>query len=98
MVKRAEVLFFAVLMACIGIVGCSSASGPLKVTSTTLPAGNYGTPYTATVNAAGGVAPFMWSIGSGSLTAGLSLGSSTTRSITISGTPTVQADSNFTIM
>ncbi len=98
MVKRAEVLLFAVLVACIGIIGCSSASGPLKVTSTTLPAGNYGTPYAATVNATGGVAPFMWSIGSGSLTAGLSLGSSTTRSITISGTPTAQVDSNFTIM
>jgi Putative Ig domain len=100
MVKRAgfSSLFFAVLLACIGMGGCSSTPGPLKITSTSLPAGNYGSPYTATVSATGGVAPFMWSIASGSLTPGLSLGSSTTRSVTISGTPTAQVDSSFTIM
>ncbi len=91
-------LFFALLVACAGIGGCSSTPGSLKVTSTSLPAGNVGSAYTATVNATGGVPPFMWSIASGSLTAGLSLGSSTTRSVTISGTPTAQVDSNFTIM
>ncbi|HEY6903294.1 MAG TPA: Ig domain-containing protein, partial [Candidatus Acidoferrales bacterium] len=62
------------------------------------PGGNLGSPYTATVTAKGGSAPFMWSIESGSLTAGLSLGSSTTGSVTIAGTPTAQVDSNFTIM
>lgn len=99
MVKCAGVLFvfFALLVACIGIDGCSSP-GSLRITSTSLPGGNLGSPYTATVTASGGSAPFMWSIESGSLTAGLSLGSSTTRSITIAGTPTAQVDSNFTIM
>src|SRR5690348_7349362 len=92
-----SLLFVALLVACIGIGGCSSAPGPLKITSTSLPAGNFGNAYTATVNAKGGVPPFMWSIASGSLTAGLSLGSSTTRSVTISGTPTAQIDSNFSI-
>src|SRR6185437_8438440 len=92
-----SLLFVALLVACIGIGGCSSAPGPLKITSTSLPAGNFGNAYTATVNATGGVPPFMWSIASGSLTAGLSLGSSTTRSVTISGTPTAQIDSNFSI-
>ena len=48
-------LFFALLVACIGINGCSSTPGPLKVTSTTLPDGNFGSAYTATVNATGGV-------------------------------------------
>lgn len=91
-------LFFAVLVACIGIGGCSSSPGSPKITSTSLPGGNLGSPYTATVTAKGGSAPFMWSIESGSLTAGLSLGSSTTGSVTIAGTPTAQVDSNFTIM
>src|SRR5690348_16900825 len=100
MVRRAGFLFLLcpVLEACIGIGGCSSSSGSLKITSTSLPAGNFGSPYTATVTATGGSAPFMWSIESGSLTAGLSLGSSTTRSVTIAGTPTAQVDSNITIM
>ncbi len=100
MVKRGgfSFLFLAVLVACIGTGGCSSTPGPLKVTSTSLPAGNFGSAYTATVNATGGVPPFMWSFASGSLTAGLSLGSSTTRSVTISGTPTAQVNSTFTIM
>lgn len=99
MVRRAAFLFlfFIVLMAGIGIGGCGSP-GMLKITSTSLPGGNLGSPYTATVTATGGSAPFMWSIESGSLTAGLSLGSSTTRSVTIAGTPTAQVDSNFTIM
>ncbi len=100
MVKRAGslFLFFALFVTCIGINGCSNIPGPLKVTSTSLPAGNLGSAYTATVKATGGVPPLMWSIASGSLTAGLSLGSSTTRSITISGTPTAQVNSTFTIM
>ena len=100
MVRRVAFLFvfFAVLVACIGIGGCSSSPGSPKITSTSLPGGNLGSPYTATVTAKGGSAPFMWSIESGSLTAGLSLGSSTTGSVTIAGTPTAQVDSNFTIM
>ena len=99
MVRRAGFLFvfFAVLGACVGIGGCSSP-GSLRITTASLPGGNLGSPYTATVTATGGSAPFMWSIESGSLTAGLSLGSSTTRSVTIAGTPTAQVDSNFTIM
>lgn len=99
MVKRGGflLLFFAVLVAGIGISGCSSTPGALKITTTSLPAGNDGSPYTATVTATGGSEPFVWSIASGSLTAGLSLGGSTTRSVTVSGTPTAQVDSNFTI-
>src|SRR5690349_13659300 len=99
MVRRAGFLFlfFAMLVACIGTGGCSSP-GSLRITSPSLPGGNLGSPYTATVIATGGTAPFMWSIESGSLTTGLSLGSSTARSVTITGPPTAQIDSNFTIM
>jgi len=70
---------------------------PVSITTTSLPAGNYGSAYSATVNASGGVAPFTWTISAGSLTAGLNLGSSNTNSVTISGTPTIQANSAFTI-
>ena len=79
-------------------MGAAVHQGRLKITSTSLPGGNFGSPYTATVTATGGSAPLMWSIESGSLTAGLSLDSSTTRTVTIAGTPTAQVDSNFTIM
>lgn len=68
-----------------------------SVTTTSLPAANEGAAYSATVNGSGGVAPFSWSIASGSLPAGISLGASTTNSVTISGTPTAQGTANFTI-
>lgn len=70
---------------------------PVAITTTSLAGGNYGSPYSAVVNSSGGVPPFSWSISAGSLTPGLSLGSSTTSSVTISGTPTAQTNSNFTI-
>ncbi len=69
----------------------------VAITTTSLPAGNYGSPYSATVNSIGGVGPFSWSIISGSLTSGLSLEASNSSSVTISGTPTAQTNSNFTI-
>lgn len=74
-----------------------TVEGAPLITTTALPAGNYGSPYTATVAATGGVAPFTWSISAGSLTTGLSVGSSTTNSVTISGTPGAEVNSNFTI-
>jgi Putative Ig domain len=69
----------------------------LAITTASLSAGNEGSAYTATVAAVGGVPSFVWSVSSGSLPAGLSLGSSNTRSATISGTPTTQGTVNFTI-
>jgi hypothetical protein len=47
-----------------------------------------GTPNSATVSVSGGSAPFTWSISSGTLPPGLSLGSSKYSSAPISGTPT----------
>lgn len=89
--------YIFLLAACVYGIGCSKSSGPVAITTTSLPGGNYGSPYSATVSASGGAAPFSWSISAGSLTPGLSLGSSTARSVTISGTPTAQTNSNFTI-
>jgi hypothetical protein len=74
-----------------------TVEGAPVITTTSLPSGNQGTPYTGTVSATGGVAPFSWVVSSGSLPAGLSLGTSTTNSVTISGTPTTQGTFNFTI-
>jgi hypothetical protein len=66
----------------------------LVITTTTLPNGQIGVAYSQTVQATGGVTPYSWSVISGSLPAGLSLGSS---SGTISGTPTAAGTSNFTV-
>ncbi len=59
----------------------------LSVTTTSLPAGVVGTAYAAgtTLQAAGGISPFSWSITTGSLPVGLSLNSSTG---SITGKPT----------
>ncbi|MHC4712102.1 MAG: putative Ig domain-containing protein [Planctomycetota bacterium] len=66
----------------------------LNITTTSLPDGEVDTAYSQTVVATGGTTPYTWSIDSGSLPAGLSLGSSTG---TISGTPTTSGTSNFTV-
>jgi putative cell wall-binding protein/alpha-tubulin suppressor-like RCC1 family protein len=62
-------------------------------TTTTLPAAVVTQPYTATLTATGGTAPFTWSVVSGSLPAGLSL--STAGSI--SGTPSTPGTASFTV-
>ena len=46
---------------------------PLQITTTAIPSGATGTPYTASLSAAGGVPPYLWSITSGRLPAGLTL-------------------------
>ncbi|MGA9472507.1 MAG: Ig domain-containing protein, partial [Terriglobales bacterium] len=67
---------------------------PLIVTTGSLPGGTLSTPYSATLTASGGIAPYTWSISVGSLPPGLSLNSSTGL---ISGTPTVTGTSSFTV-
>ncbi len=56
----------------------------LSITTTSLPNGVVGTPYNATVTAAGGTAPYTFSLGAVGLPAGLSMSSSGV----ITGTPT----------
>jgi len=68
----------------------------LDITTTSLPNGKEGTPYQQVVEARGGVAPYTWSVSSGSLPDGLELDQATG---TVSGTPTNPAigTSTFTV-
>jgi hypothetical protein len=56
----------------------------LAITTTSLPSGTVGTPYSATLAASGGVTPYAWALVGGSLDPGLSLNTS---SGAITGTP-----------
>ncbi|MHC4714273.1 MAG: putative Ig domain-containing protein, partial [Planctomycetota bacterium] len=66
----------------------------LVITTSSLPDGVVGTPYSQTLQATGGLTPYSWAVVSGSLPAGLSLNSSTGE---ISGTPTTEEVANFTV-
>ncbi|HVR24090.1 MAG TPA: FG-GAP-like repeat-containing protein [Candidatus Polarisedimenticolia bacterium] len=65
----------------------------LIVTTTTLPNGTVGLAYSQPLQATGGTPPYVWTVSSGSLPAGLSLSSTGV----ISGTPTKAAASSFTV-
>jgi hypothetical protein len=67
---------------------------PPTITTTSLPQARVNTPYSATLQASGGVQPYTWRIAAGALPPGLSLNTSTG---TISGTPTKVANFSFTI-
>ncbi len=62
-------------------------SASLAITTATLANGVVGSPYTGTIQATGGVAPFVWTVSSGTLPHNLSLNVSTTSSDTVSGLP-----------
>ena len=66
----------------------------LSVASTALPSPTVGQQYSATLSAAGGIAPFTWSVTSGTLPQGLSLDPATG---IISGTPSAAGSSTFTV-
>jgi hypothetical protein len=71
-----------------------TAAAPPTITTTSLPAGRISAPYSATLQASGGVLPYTWRIASGALPSGLALNPS---SGTISGTPTKVANFSFTV-
>jgi hypothetical protein len=63
----------------------TGVAAPLQITSNSLPNGQVGSPYRATLTAIGGSAPLSWALTSGSLPAGLALTASTG---VVTGTPT----------
>lgn len=71
-----------------------TVSNPSITTSTPLPTTPINVSFSQTLSVSGGVGPYTWSVTSGSLPTGLSLGSSTG---TISGTPTAGGNYGFTI-
>lgn len=86
------------LILCLVGLGCGSSSKTLPAelsisAGSSLPNGQIGIAYSATLSAAGGTAPYTWSVASGSLPPGLSLSSSGL----ISGTPAGVGTSRFTV-
>ena len=78
----------------VAICGPTSPCPIITVNPSTLPNGAIGSPYSQTVSAVGGTAPYTFTLSSGALPNGLTLNSS---SGVISGTPTAAGTFNFTI-
>ena len=70
---------------------------PPVITTTTLASGSIGASYSAQIIATGGVPPLSWALASGTLPAGLSLGTSKNDTVTITGKPTTNGPSTFTV-
>jgi hypothetical protein len=66
---------------------------PLRIVTESLPAALGGSSYSATLEATGGIQPYRWSLESGTLPAGLTLGESGA----LTGTPTAAGPFQFTI-
>ncbi len=73
------------------VIGLAPAN-PLAITTTSVPKGTAGTAYTQTLTAAGGAAPYTWSVASGTLPPGLTLSTSGV----LSGTPAAAGAYTFT--
>ncbi|MFN7976198.1 MAG: putative Ig domain-containing protein [Acidobacteriota bacterium] len=84
--------------ACIGqrayVVVISGNCPTITLSPAALPSGNVGTPYSQTVTASGGTAPYTYSVSAGTLPTGLALNAG---SGVISGTPSATGTFNFTI-
>jgi len=75
------------------ITVAAAAVIPIQLTTSSLPGGTVSTAYSATLTASGGTSPYIWSVVSGSLPAGLSLSSTGV----ISGAPTTTGTSAFSV-
>ncbi|MBX5467446.1 MAG: cell wall-binding repeat-containing protein [Firmicutes bacterium] len=76
------------------VSGTPTSPGSLGVVTASLPAGQVGSPYSASLQASGGVPPYTWSLVSGSaMPPGLTLAANGQ----ISGTPTAAGTTTFTV-
>ena len=73
-------------------INVAAAAVPLRITTTSLPNGEAGIPYSQTLQASGGMAPYSWSLPSITLPPGLSLSTSGQ----ILGTPATGSSVSFT--
>ncbi len=71
----------------------AAAATSVQITTTSLPSGQVNSAYSGTLAASGGTAPYTWTLSSGLLPTGLSLGAAGQ----ISGTPTASGTSSFTV-
>ena len=71
----------------------SVAATPIVITTTSLPGGEVGLPYSQTLQASGGTGGYTWSVASGTLPSGLTLSTAGR----ISGTPTAGTTTSFTV-
>jgi len=75
-------------------ISINISAQPLTVTTTSLPAGTVGVPYSQTLAASGGVPPYAWQLSSGNTPGGLTLNQ---YSGTISGTPATAGSFSFQV-
>lgn len=79
-------------------VTVAPAPVPLAITTSTLPAGQVGTAYSASINGAGGsMSGYAWAVAAGTLPPGLQLATGGTPGATLSGTPTATGTFSFTV-
>ncbi|HEY4949398.1 MAG TPA: putative Ig domain-containing protein [Candidatus Acidoferrales bacterium] len=70
---------------------------PPAITTTSLPDATLNASYSTAITATGGVPPLKWTLASGTLPAGLALGSSTTDTVNITGNATTAGAFTFTV-
>lgn len=88
----------AIVASCGGGANTSPPPPALSIVTASLSSGFVGFAYGQTVQSRGGAAPFTWAVSSGNLPHNLAIGSSSTNSVTISGTPDIaQPAAPFTI-
>lgn len=87
----------AALVSCGGGANTSSPLPDLSIATTSLPDGMVAFDYTQSIQATGGVAPFAWTVSSGSLPHDLDLGTGSTNTANISGIPDTPQTATFTV-
>ena len=99
-------LLLAVVLALVAVYCGGGSTAPthsppppsnLSITTAVLPGWMATFAYSQKIQASGGVAPFSWSISSGSLPHGITLGGSTTNSVIIAGVPDTPETAIFSV-